>query len=277
VAERISKDDQAQIAALLRERMVRPVGLDVWVRPASGLVRTDRDSCEHCDELVQATRDLISLHPALSITLYDLDRHADRAEEAGVGHAPTTIIRGGGRSIWFTGFWLGMLLPPFLDMLGFASALVAPVRPETREALAAIEERVEIELMVTPFDPFSAHMVQLLGALAAESKQIRLHIFELSELPILASQRSVAEVPAITINGRRFTGAWEEPELVEQIGRVIEGNEEPVVRERVLATPYVSMAEAQRLAAEQAAQTGQQPGPPPSETTPSGLYVPGRD
>ena len=59
----ISKQDQAQLAGILRERLQRPVGLDVWTRAESKLARTDRDNCEHCDELLQATRDLVSLHP----------------------------------------------------------------------------------------------------------------------------------------------------------------------------------------------------------------------
>lgn len=274
----ISKEDQAQLAGILRERLLRPVGLDVWTRAESGLARTDRDTCEHCDELLQATRDLVSLHPALSITLYDLDEHADRAEQAGVTHAPTTIIRGGGRSIRFTGYWSGMLLSPFLDVLSFASTLTTPVDPETRAALDAIEQRVEIDLMVTPFDPYSAHMVQLLGAFAIESRQLRLHVFELSELPILAGQRSLSEVPAMVIAGRRFSGAWDEQPLVEQIGRVIAGNDEPVVRDRVLATPYVSMEEARRMMAEQAPAAGaESPAAPSGESAASGLYVPGRD
>lgn len=274
----ISKEDQAQLAGILRERLLRPVGLDVWTRAESGLARTDRDTCEHCDELLQATRDLVSLHPALSITLYDLDEHADRAEQAGVTHAPTTIIRGGGRSIRFTGYWSGMLLSPFLDVLSFASTLTTPVDPETRAALDAIEQRVEIDLMITPFDPYSAHMLQLLGAFAIESRQLRLHVFELSELPILAGQRSLSEVPAMVIAGRRFSGAWDEQPLVEQIGRVIAGNDEPVVRDRVLATPYVSMEEARRMMAEQAPAAGaESPAAPSGESAASGLYVPGRD
>ncbi len=274
----ISKEDQAQLAGILRERLIRPVGLDVWTRAESGLARTDRDACEHCDDLLQATRDLVSLHPALSITQYDLDENADRAEQAGVTHAPTTIIRGGGRSIRFTGYWSGMLLSPFLDVLSFASTLNTPVTPATRTALEAIEQRIEVDLLVTPFDPYSAHMVQLLGAFAIESRQLRLHVYELSELPILAAQRSLNEVPAISIAGRRFSGAWDEQPLVEQIGRVIAGNDEPVVRDRVLASPYVSMEEARRMSAERGPAAGAQPPSEPSgESAATGLYVPGRD
>lgn len=273
-----SKQDQAQLAGILRERLLRPVGLDVWTRAESRLARPDRDNCEHCDDLLQATRDLVSLHPALSITLYDLDEHADRAEQAGVKHAPTTIIRGGGRSIRFTGYWSGMLLLPFLDLLSFASTLTTPVDPATRAALEAIEQRVEIDLLVTPYDPYSAHMVQLLGAFAIESRQLRLHVYELSELPILAGQRSLTEVPAMSIAGRRFNGAWDEQPLIEQIGRVIAGDEQPVVRDRVLATPYVSMEEARRIAASQVPAPGAQPPSEPSgESAAAGLYVPGRD
>ena len=63
--------------------------------------------------------------------------------------------------------------------------------------------------------------------------------------------------------------------------RVVEGNEEPVVRDRVFAVPYISEDDARRISEEQAAKAQQagQPGGPPRSGGPtsSGLYVPGRD
>jgi hypothetical protein len=273
----LEKPDAVQVTAYLQERLGGSVGFDVWSREESGLVRTDRDSCVHCGDVVQLGRKLASLHPMLSMTIYDLDRHAARAEEAGITAAPTMIVRGSGRSIRLVGLFSGMLFPALLDVIGFISHGKAPLRDETREALVDLAE-VEIEAMLMPFDPYSAYMARVLGSLAAESRSIKLQLTELSEFPILAGQRSVSEIPLVTINGRRFSGAWDEAPLMEQIQRVLGGNDEPVVRERVLVTPYLSEEQASHLAQQQQAQQ-----PPAGDAQrpaatggSSGLIVPGR-
>jgi len=280
----LEKPDAAQVAQYLQERVGSAVGFDVWIREESELVRTDRDSCLHCGVVVQLGRQLASLHPALSVTMYDMEKHASRAEEAGVAIAPTMIMRGAGRSIWFVGLFSGMLFPALLDLIGFISQGQSPLTDETRAALAEIEEEVEIELMLTPFDPYSAFMARVVGSLAAESRMIRLRLTELSEFPILAAQRSVSEIPLMTINGRRFSGAWDEAPLMEQIHRVLAGDEEPVVRDRLLIAPYMNeeqaMQRAQQQMAQQQAQGGAPGGPqgggPAAPGSGSGLIVPGR-
>ena len=274
----LEKPDAAQVAQYLNERVGGSVGFDVWTREESELVRTDRDSCVHCGDVVQLGRQLASLHPALNVTIYDLEKHASRAEEAGIATPPTMIVRGSGRSIRVVGLFSGMLFPALLDLIGFISRGESPLTDETREALVDLDE-VEIEAMVMPFDPYSAYMARLLGSLAVASRSIKLQLTELSEFPILAGQRSVSEIPLITINGRRFSGAWDEAPLVEQIQRVLAGDDEPVVRERVLVAPYLSEEQAMHMARQQMAQ--QQPPSggvqgPEGTGGASGLIVPGR-
>ena len=76
-------------------------------------------------------------------------------------------------------------------------------------------------------------------------------------------------------------GGLQRTDLKGEVVRVVEGNEEPVVRERVLPTPYLSEDDAIRMGNERA-QAAQQaraapPGRPPGAPPSSGLYVPGRD
>jgi hypothetical protein len=281
----LGPEERHQVAAYLAERLARPVGLDLWTRKESGLVRTDRDVCAHCDEVLAMVRQLVTLHPALSVTPYDLDRHAERAAEAEVTLAPTTIVRGGGRSLHVVGLLSGLLFPAFLDLVAYVSSGGSPLEDETRAALAGLEERVEIEAMVSPFDSYSAYMARVVGAFGAASRSVRVRIIEMSQFPVLAGQRSLTEVPALTINGRRFAGVWEEAPLLEQIRRVLAGNDEPVIRDRVLTVRYVTEDEAKQLAREQEqafeAARGLELGAQPSEAErsepASGLYIPGRD
>lgn len=268
----IDKEDAGDVAQYLGPKLAAPVGFDVWTREESGLLRTDRDVCTHCGDVLELARQLASLHPALSITAYDMDKHAARAEEAGITLPPTMIIRGSGRSVRVVGLFAGLLFPALLDLVWFVSQGQTPLSEETRIALADLPE-VEIEVMLAPYDPYSAHMARLLGAFAVEAKGIRLQLTEIAEFPVLAGQRSLSEVPVMTVNGRRFSGAWDDGPLLQQIQRVIEGNTEAVVRDRVLATPFLNEDEAiqrgrEELAREQAAAGGPETG--------SGLIVPGR-
>ena len=277
----IAAAELANVRGHLGQRLSGPVGLDLWSREESQLIRTDRDRCKHCPDVVELGRQLASLHPALRATVYDWERHASRAAEAGLTMPPTTVLRGGGRAIRLVGLFSGLLFPPLLDVITFLSQKQTPLTAESKAALEAIApleaEPVEIEGMLVAFDPYSAFMARLLGAVAAECPQVTLQLTEIAEFPILAGLRQVTRVPLLTIGGQRFEGLWEEVELVEQIVRIARGDPEPVIRERLLASPYLSDEQAQRLARERAAgRGGAGPGPRPPAPGPGGLIVPGR-
>ena len=274
----ISREQRGVIAQYLAQRLAAPVSIETWTQKESALVRTDRDPCTFCDQVAAAARQLASLHPLISLTPYDLDRHADRAREAGIERPPVTVVRSrNGREVRFVGLWSGLLFPAFVDIVIFAGAGVAPVKEETRAALAALEADVEFELLVAPYDPYSALTLRVAAAFAIESRRIKLEAIEVSEFPRLAEIRMVGEVPVVTLNGRRYPGAWDERDLLEQLHRIATGDAEPVIREQVLSSPYLSVEQAEQLAAREAQglppQPGQPGGPP---TTPGGLVIPGR-
>jgi hypothetical protein len=279
----MDREDAVQVAQYLGPKIAGPVGFDVWTRQESGLARTDRDVCTHCGDALELARQLASLHPALSVTAYDMEKHASRAEEAGITLPPTTVVRGGGRSIRLVGLFSGLLFPALLDVIWFVSRGETPLTEETRIALAELPA-VEIEALLAPYDPYSAHMARLLGAFAVESKAMKLQLTEIAEFPVLAGQRAMTEVPVISINGRRFSGAWDDVPLLQQIQHVIAGSNEAVIRDRVLATTFLTEEQAIRRAQEElqrerAGASGlAAPGDPGAGGAGpgSGLIVPGR-
>ena len=274
----IPREQRPMIANYLAQRLSGPVSIETWTQQESQLVRTDRDPCTFCDQVASAAKQLASLHPMISLTLYDLDRHADRAREAGVERPPVTVVRSrNGREFRLVGMWSGLLFPAFVDGVVFAGAGVAPIQEETRAALQALDgERTEpltLELLIAPYDPYSAHTLRIVEAFAIESRRLRVEAIEVSEFPRLATARMLSEVPVLSIDGRRFPGAWEEAELIEQIRRVVAGDSEPVIRQQVLTAPFLTVEQAQELAAREG-QPGQGlPGGAP--TTPGGLVLPG--
>lgn len=272
----INKADQVAIANHLIEHLAGRVGIEVWTRPESALVLADRDPCTHCETVASVARELVSLHASLSLTRYDLERHAERAAVEGIERAPTTVLRAYGAQVQLVGYFSGLLFPALVDCILMAGAGAGPLQGASREALAELEVPVTLELLVAPYEPLSAFMLRLCCALAISNHSIRLVATEMSEFPILAQQRQMTEVPVVVINGRRFTGVFTESELIEQVRRVVAGNTEPVIREKVLSNPFMTVEEIDRLSAASGEATGApSPGAQPGQT-PGGLFIPGR-
>ena len=269
----IPRDQRPAIAEHLAQYLAGPVALDVWTREDSALVRTDRDPCTFCGQIATAARQFASLHPAISLTRYDLDRHEERAREAGIERPPTTVLRGrGGREFRVVGLWSGLLFPAFMDAVIFHGSGAPPLQPDTLATIEALDDALDeplaVELLAAPYDPYSAQTMRVLAAFAAVSRRLRVEVIELSEFPMLAEARMIAELPLLSAGGRRFSGGWSEADLAEQLRRVAAGDIEPVIRERVLTSPYLTIEQAQAIRAGEA----QLPDEP--TTTAGGLVLP---
>lgn len=264
---------EIEVMQFFAERIARPVSIDVWTRRDTGLVLPDRDTSLHDQEQLALMRQFVRLSPMLSVTPYDVERHADRAAEARVDLTPTTVVRCAGRSVQYVGMAGGLLFPAFLDVMSYLSVGTTPLDDSSREVLAMLREPVQLELLVAPYDNYSAHLMRLASALAVECRMVRLRIVDVTEYPIFASLRAVSGVPVLSIAGQRFVGVWDETELVEQIRRIEAGESEPVPRSAVYAVPFITEAEARAMEAESAAEVASAMAPAPS----GGLYIPGRD
>ena len=265
----LSKQEQLEVSNYLEQNLAGPVAIEVWTRKESGLVLPDRDSCLHCDDVIAVARQIATLHPGLSLTLYDLDRHAARGEAAGIERHPTTVFRGrGGREFRIVGLWSGLLFPPAVDALVLLSSGATPLSEDTKQILAGIEEDVPLEVMGAPYDAFSAHMLRLAAAFAVESKRLHATFTQIAEFPMLASTRGVDEIPVLLLGSRRYVGTWDGPDLAEQIRLQLAGESTVVERANPYSGPYYSEEELNRLAMEHAAHTEDLP------QTESGLYLP---
>lgn len=266
----LGRDESLAIARWLSERMARRVGIEVWWKPDSTFVLPDRDGAVHAEVMLAAMRQLATLHPALTITPYALEQFAERAQREAIHLAPTTILRSGGRAIRLSGLVSGMLFPPLLDVVSFLSN-ETPLQPETKAALAGLPRPLDVEILLAPYDAYSGHLLRLAGAFAAESKHIRLTAIEIAEFPRLAAIKAVTEVPLLSVEGRRFSGAWDEPALIEQLWRIASNDEQTVARERVFVTEFVTEEQVRAQA-----EGGTVPTPPSTEGGGSGLIIPGR-
>jgi hypothetical protein len=262
-------EQREAIGAIFDERMQLPVSIEVWARKDSVLVRPDREPCTHCENVMALARLVASLHPGLTVTLYDLDRHAKRAEEAGIDVPPLTVLRGrNGRDVRILGYWSGRLFPAVVDAITFLSAESTPLTEANRTTLATIEHDVQIEVQGAMYDAYSAHMLRLGAALAAETRHARFQFTEAVEFPALAARQGIDTVPVVLLDGQRYLGAWNEADFIEQVRRTAAGDTRVVARDEVLTMPYYTEADIARMATADGA-----PGDEPV-TTPSGLILP---
>lgn len=264
----LTRDDRNRLLEYLESRIDGEVGIDLWTRTESGLVAPGRDPCTYCGETEQLIREVATLHPGLRLTRYDMDRHGERAREAGIERAPTTVLRSAtsGASVTLVGYFAGELFPALIDALVFASAPALPFGERVVAALDALQHPHEVELYVAAYDPYSAIMVRLGAAIAMGWRLLRVRVTEVAEFPAFAESRAITEVPALVVDGRRFPGLWTEATLAEQLRRIDAGDPELVVRERVIAQPYVPFVDLRYTRTD---------GEPPSGDG-SGLIVPGR-
>ena len=265
-----NREQQEAIGSIFDEKMNIPVSIEVWAQKDSVLVRPDREPSPHSEDVIRLARLVASLHPALTVTLYDLDRHASRAAEAGITRAPVTMLRGrNGRDVRIVGFWTGALFPAVVDVITYLSSEETPFSDPNKAALAKIDSDLHIEMYGAIYDQLSSQMMRYAGALAVESRHLRVQFTELVEFPSLALARDIDSVPVTMLGQLRFNGVWDEDSLVRQIAMTAQGDPGVVTLPQQVTVPYYSEADIERMAA---ANAEVEQAPP---QTPSGLYLPG--
>ena len=264
-----NEEQREAIGGILDERMQIPISIEVWARKDGPIVRTDRPACVHCEDQLRLARMLASLHPGLSVTHYDMDKFERRAEEYGIERPPFTILRGrNGREVRVLGFWTGTLFPAVVDVITYLSQEESPYSEASKEALAKVDRDIELHVYGALYDGYSAQMLRMTGALAAESRHFRVQFSEVMEFPDIAARQEIETIPVMMLGGRRHIGVWDEDSLVQQIGHIAAGREDVVTLAQTGTAPYFTEADIERMQAEQAAQAE-------PRRTESGLYLPG--
>jgi len=236
----------------LASSLMGQVSLDVWLQGQARIARIDQDECTHCEDVKNVSRDISNLHPGISITYYDIEKHSDRALEENIEHVPTTILRGNARKIKFIGFWWGSLFPAFLDILITLGNGMPVLGEENQKIINEIENDTNINLYVSPFENLSTNQMIILANIVILSKKVHLNIYEMSEFPILAKNKNITKIPTIEINTSRIEGGLEEKELCEQISKVSSGNADIILKLDNPSMPYISEEEAKKMQGAQA-------------------------
>ena len=246
--------------------LIGQVSLDVWLEDKPAIARVDQDECAHCDDVKNVSKEISNLHPNISLTYYDMEQHSSRASDEKIEHAPTTIVRGNARSIRFVGFWWGALFPAFLDTIITIGNGIPVLSPENQQLISQINEKVKIDLFLSPFENISTNQMIILSNIALMSNKVSLNIYEMSEFPILAKAKNISKIPSIDINGTRIEGGLEEEALCSHIQKIASGNKDIILKLDNPSMPYISEDEAKKM------QGNNQP-----QSESSGIILPGQN
>lgn len=129
-----------------------PVRLVFFTIPRSALIVPGRaPGCETCDDAQHLLEELTELSDKLSLETHHFEREHDVVERYGIERVPSLLVLGpeDGR-VRYSGAPFGHEFALLLQDIRSVSSGEARLAAETREALAAIPDPINIKVFVTP-------------------------------------------------------------------------------------------------------------------------------
>jgi glutaredoxin-like protein len=207
------------LRAHLVKRLEGPVALDLFIEPKSAIVIPGQAQCELCEETRALLEDVASLSDRITLNVHDVRSEEELAQEMGVRHVPTLVVRGAARGVVrYVGIPAGLEFGTLLEDLEMVGRGAAPLADQTREKLATLRKPVHIQVFVTPTCPYCPRVASLAHKFAVESEHVTADIVEVSEFPDLAAEYHVQGVPKVVINDSvDFVGAQPEAAFVDAV------------------------------------------------------------
>lgn len=203
-----------QIRDRLADALVNPVEIRLSRRPDTGrLTLPDGLGCATCDAAEEIARTLVETAPG-KLTLEVI--------EAGPkdGPVPSIVIGAPGEEgrITFRGLPSGYEFATLLDAVERVGGAGAELPAGMSEAVAALDEDVEVMVFVTPTCPYCPGAAAMANRMALASPRVRSLVVEANEYPELADRFQVQGVPRTVVNrAGAFVGALPEAMFVESV------------------------------------------------------------
>ena len=189
------------------------------------LVFTQEFECGYCAEVRKLVQEIAEIDERIRAEVYDFRSDKELAEKLGVDKIPALLVSGereyGVRFFGIpSGYELMTLVEDIIDVSRGSTRLPEQVKEKARK----IDQRVHIQVFVTPTCPYCPIAVRTAHQLAIENEKIVSDMIEALEFPHLASRYQVMAVPKIVINDKvSFEGAVPEHVFVDYVLAAIEG------------------------------------------------------
>ena len=211
----ISEKDAEFLRKEFGEKLVNPVKLVVF---------TQEFECQFCAETRQIAEEVADLSDKITVEVYDLVEDKAMADLYNVDKIPAiAVLRqedGADKDygIRFFGIPSGYEFTTIIEDISDVSRGESGLQDKTKEAVAALETPVHLQVFITPTCPYCPQAVRLAHQLAIESELITADMVEAIEFPHLANKFHVHGVPRTVINEIiHQEGAVPEPLLLSKV------------------------------------------------------------
>jgi len=176
------------------------------VNPVKLVVFTQEFECQFCAETRQIVEEIAELSPKITAEVYDLVDDKAMADLYDVDMIPAIVVlreedgTDKDYGIRFFGIPSGYEFTTVIEDITDVSVGESGLQDKTKQAVAAIDKPVHLQVFVTPTCPYCTQAVRLAHKLAIESELITADMVEAIEFPHLANKFHVHGVPRTVIN-----------------------------------------------------------------------------
>ena len=157
--------------------------------------------CQLCRETRQLLEEVKGLSDKLELEVLDFVAQRERAAPYGIDKIPAIAVQGAKvNGIRFFGIPSGYEYTSLIEAIIDVSRGATELGPKTKEALAALEGDVHIQVFVTPTCPYCTVAIRLGHQMALESPRVRCDMIESTEFPHLVQRYGVYGVPKTVFN-----------------------------------------------------------------------------
>lgn len=147
----ISAPDQEFIRQYFAERLTGDVTIELFTRPRPRLHVPGQEECLYCEETKQLLEEVGGLSDRINLVVHDVLDDPSALTEHGIEQIPAIVYRGQNKgTLRFFGIPAGNEFRNLIDTIVEVGTGESDLTPESRQALAALEQDVHIRVFVTP-------------------------------------------------------------------------------------------------------------------------------
>ncbi|MCS7276053.1 MAG: thioredoxin family protein [Dehalococcoidia bacterium] len=214
--------DQELLRQRFQAELVDQVRIDFFTQKDLPIYLPGKEPCRYCRPTQEMLQELAGLSDLISLRIHVFEDEPEAVRAFGIERVPAIVLRGrDGPQLKFYGLPSGHEFPEFVETIVHLSRREVPLPEAVARKAKRLQERVTVQVFVTPTCPYCPQMVRAAYALAmANPKAVAAEAIEVSEFPDLARRYNIRAVPYTIINDRvAIPGAVPPEALLEQLAK----------------------------------------------------------
>ncbi len=191
--------------------------------PVKLLMFTQSLECQYCTETRELLEEVAATSDKISLEVYNFVNDKEMAEKYGIDKIPATVIMNEkDYGIRLFGIPSGYEFSTLLETIKMVSAGDSGLSESVKKEVAAISEKVHLQVFITPTCPYCPQAVITAFKFAMENDNITADMVEAIEFPHLSQKYGVMGVPKTVANEQGAAeGAVPDTHLLERIKSIL--------------------------------------------------------